>query len=80
MQKERDHQENLDVGRKIVLKWILDGMGWYGLDLAQDRDQWSALVNTVMNHWVPKKFWESPRRVSCHIKSGLTSALMEIQN
>jgi hypothetical protein len=23
------------------------GMGW--IDLAQDRDQWSALVNTIMN-------------------------------
>jgi hypothetical protein len=25
------------------------GMEWF--DLAQDRDQWSALVNTVMNLW-----------------------------
>jgi hypothetical protein len=28
-----------------------DGMDW--IDLAQDRDQWWALVNTVMNLWVP---------------------------
>jgi hypothetical protein len=28
-----------------------DGMEW--LDLAQDRDQWRALVNTVMNVQVP---------------------------
>jgi hypothetical protein len=27
------------------------GMDWF--DLAQDRDQWSALVNTVMNLLVP---------------------------
>jgi hypothetical protein len=29
----------------------LDGMYW--IELAQDRDQWSALVNTVMNLQVP---------------------------
>jgi hypothetical protein len=28
-----------------------DGMDW--IDLAQDREQWRALVNTVMNLWVP---------------------------
>jgi hypothetical protein len=27
------------------------GMNW--IDLAQDRDQWKALVNMVMNLWVP---------------------------
>jgi hypothetical protein len=31
------------------IEW--DGMDW--IDLAQDRDQWRALVNTVMNLWVP---------------------------
>jgi hypothetical protein len=31
-----------------VLEWY--GLGW--IDLAQDRDQWRALVNTMMNIWV----------------------------
>jgi hypothetical protein len=37
---------------KMYLREIgWDGMGW--IDLAQDRDQWRALVNTVMNLQVP---------------------------
>jgi hypothetical protein len=28
-----------------------DGMNW--INLAEDRDQWRALVNTVMNFQVP---------------------------
>jgi hypothetical protein len=28
-----------------------DAMDW--IDLSQDRDQWRALMNTVMNLWVP---------------------------
>jgi hypothetical protein len=27
-----------------------DGMDW--IDLAQDRNQWRALVNTAMNIWI----------------------------
>jgi hypothetical protein len=26
------------------------------INLAQDRDQWRGLVNTVMNVWVPQDF------------------------
>jgi hypothetical protein len=35
------------------IEW--DGMDW--IELAQDRYQWKALVNTVMNIRVPKKCW-----------------------
>jgi hypothetical protein len=37
---------------KIDLREIgWDVMNW--IDLAQNRDQWRVLVNTVMNLWVP---------------------------
>jgi hypothetical protein len=38
------------------IKIDLREMGWNNMDwidVAQDRDQWRALVNTVMNLWVP---------------------------
>jgi hypothetical protein len=33
------------------IKMDRDGVNW--IDMAQDRDQWRALVNTVMNLRVP---------------------------
>jgi hypothetical protein len=51
IQKGRDRWEDSDVGGWTILKWMLDGMGW--IDLAQDRDQWRALANTLMNFRVP---------------------------
>jgi hypothetical protein len=38
------------------IKMELTAIGWDGMvwiDLAQDRDQWRAIVNTVMNLRVP---------------------------
>jgi hypothetical protein len=53
-QKARNHQEDEDVGGSIILKWILEwgGMDWIKLD--QNRNQWKALLNTVMNLPVPQ--------------------------
>jgi hypothetical protein len=48
--------EDPGVDETIILKWIFgrldEGKDW--IDLAQDRARWQALVNTVMNLWVPQ--------------------------
>jgi hypothetical protein len=39
-----------------IIKMDLREIGWDGMDwidLAQNRDQWRDLGNTVMNLWVP---------------------------
>jgi hypothetical protein len=44
-----------DVGGWTISKWILE-IGWDGvdwIDMAQEMDQWRALVNTVLNLRVP---------------------------
>jgi hypothetical protein len=38
------------------IKMDLQDVGWDGVDLidmTQDKDRWRALVNAVMNLWVP---------------------------
>ena len=38
---------------RIIFKWILNGLECVDrTDLAQDRENWRAVVNTVMNIWV----------------------------
>jgi hypothetical protein len=44
----RRSEDNIKMELREI-RW--DGMGW--IDLAQNRDQWRALVNTVMNLRVP---------------------------
>jgi len=54
--KGRDHSEDLGIDGKIMLEWILEKGGLECVDwmhLVQDRDQWRALVNTVINLCVP---------------------------
>ena len=47
--------EGPGVDGRIILKWIFErlegGIEW--IDLAQDRDTWWAVVNEVINVWVP---------------------------
>jgi hypothetical protein len=57
IQKGRDHWEDQDVRRWVDnIKMDLREIGWDGMDwidLAQDRDQWRALVNTARSLRVP---------------------------
>ena len=52
--REKNHLENQGVDGRIILRWIF--RKWYGVDwieLAEDRDRWPALVDTVTNLRVP---------------------------
>jgi hypothetical protein len=54
--KRRDHLEDPGIDGRIILRWIFRkwaGRGMNCIDLAQDRDRWWALVNSVMNLQVP---------------------------
>jgi hypothetical protein len=46
-------EDNIEVDLREI-GWV--GMDW--IDLAQDKDQWRALVNTVMNLRVPQNVGE----------------------
>ena len=49
--KDRDHLQDSDLEWRIILRWIIKK--WNGsidwVNLAQDRDRWRALVNSIMN-------------------------------
>ena len=53
--RERDHLEDPGEDGRIVLRWVFREWGWDMdcIGLAQNRDRWPALVNTVMNLRVP---------------------------
>jgi hypothetical protein len=54
--KGRESWEDLGIDWEYNIRMSLGEIGWEGVDwinLAQDRDQWWAFVNTVVNIWVP---------------------------
>jgi hypothetical protein len=56
--KGRDYFRDQGIDRRIILKCIFKKLGvsgWNGFIWLKDRDQWRALVNTVMNLQVPLK-------------------------
>jgi hypothetical protein len=65
VRKPEDCLEDLCVTGKIILKWTLkkfNGMSWTGFFLAQDRENWQAVVGTEMNLQIPYSvgnFWSS---------------------
>jgi hypothetical protein len=53
--RERDHWGDPDVYGRIILRRIFRKWeGLVGMELAQERDRWRALMGTVRNLRVPK--------------------------
>jgi hypothetical protein len=74
--KPEDHSEDLGEHRSIILKWISGKHDW--IHLAQDRDRWRTLVNTVRNLRVHKKrgiSWSAQRTISISKRTRLHGVL-----
>jgi hypothetical protein len=44
--KVRNHLKDVDIDRRIILKWILRKHKVDWIDLAQDRDWWGGVLQT----------------------------------
>jgi len=56
--RKRYHLEDPGIDGRKILRWIFRkwdvGVWTDRIKLVQDRDRWRALVNAVMNLWVPQ--------------------------
>ena len=49
--REKDHLEGLGIDGNMILIWILEELGWDGVNcfnLTQEVDNWQTFVNMVM--------------------------------